>query len=176
MRMLCFFPILVLSPGVASAADVYTQKPEVAPSIVRGETATEPPKKVDNSWPARFGKGPVPNWIWGPDQNKKYMLRKEFLNTGIKEARLRVTCDNRFTLYLNGKQIAASTEWQNPVELDVTKHLAERDNVLEAEVINDGGQAGFILQMVALKGEEELFIRTDASWTVSDKRNDPKGS
>src|SRR5215216_4727107 len=113
MNLLRTLPVVFVFPVIALAADVDTQKPVVVPSITRDETPAEPPKKADNSWPARFAKGPVPNWIWGPDQNKKYVLRKEFLNSGAKEARLRVTCDNRFTLYLNGKQIAASTEWEH---------------------------------------------------------------
>src|SRR6478672_8015288 len=113
MNLLRAFPLALAFPALASAADLYTQKPEVAPSVTADAGKIEPPKKPDTSWPARFAKGPVPNWIWGPDQNKTYVLRKEFINTGIKEARLRVTCDNRFTLYLNGKQIAASTDWQS---------------------------------------------------------------
>src|SRR4051794_4481123 len=116
MMLLRAFPIVFVS-SFAFAADVDSQKSVVAPSITRNETPAEPPKPVDNSWPARFAKGPVTNWIWGPDQNKTYVLRKEFTNLAMKEARLRVTCDNRFTLFLNGKEIASSTEWQSPVEV-----------------------------------------------------------
>src|SRR4051812_17989469 len=111
MRCLSLLTLLVLCVR-SSAAEVYTQKPEIAPSVEANAVGAEPVKPAVA--PGLFANAPQPFWIWGPDQNKKYVLRKEFLNIGHKEARLRVTCDNRFTLFLNGKQVASSTEWQNP--------------------------------------------------------------
>ncbi|MBY0513715.1 MAG: heme-binding protein, partial [Gemmataceae bacterium] len=165
--------VLLLSAGVASAADVYTQKPEAAPSVEVTALGADPVKPT--AGPGLFAKAPQPFWIWGPDQTKGYVLRKEFSNTGVKEARVRVTCDNRFVLFVNGKQVASSTEWQSPVEVDITRQLVPDHNVIEAEVVNDGGQAGFVLQEVHVKDKGLTYIVSDASWTVSQKRNDPKG-
>jgi putative heme-binding domain-containing protein len=159
-----------------SAADEFKQKPVVAPMVERG--AEPAPPKVDVAaadWAGRFAKAPATSWIWGADQNKKYFLRKAF-TAGPRAARVRFTCDNKVTLFLNGTQVGASDDWQAPVEVDVSKLLVEGENVLEAEVTNDGGAAGFLFQMASVRDKGELsFIVSDSSWTTSTRRKDTKG-
>jgi putative heme-binding domain-containing protein len=175
MRPLRTLSLVLLSAALAPAGDTYTQKPEVAPSVVRGDPPPAP-SAVQPGWAQKFAAAPVPFWIWGPDPNKQYVLRKEFVRGSIKEARVRFTCDNRVRLFFNDKLVGASDEWQNPVEADVTKLLKPGDNVFEAEVTNDGGPAGFVFQMVAVRENGEVaYVVSDSSWTVSEKRNDPKG-
>ncbi len=167
-------PALIVLPSLCNAADVYSQKPEVAPSVTRTDTPTVAPVPKSTAGDS-FAKAAQPFWIWGADQNKSCVLRKAFSSEMGATARLRVTCDNRFTLYLNGKPVATSTEWQSPVEADVTKLLVPGENVLEAEVGNDGGQAGFVLQLALIKDNKITSIISDSSWTVSAKRGESKG-
>jgi len=156
--------------SVASAQDTFTQKPVVAPSVPRGETAAP---KVDASaaeWAKRFESGPVPLWIWGDTPNKNYTLRTEFAAAGAKGARVKVSADNHVVLFLNGKQIAASDEWAEPAEADVTKLLQEK-NELVAEVRNAGGVAGFVCKLAieTAKGETQ-YVVSDETWTASEKK------
>ena len=51
-----------------------------------------------------FTQGPKPLWIWGADDNRRYTLRKEFAG-GSTAARLKATCDNRMTVFLNGQSL-----------------------------------------------------------------------
>src|SRR5262249_41957603 len=111
---------------------VFTQKPEAAPAQVRGAPApaAEAPR------PKLFSEGPTPYWIWGADIKPRYFPRKEFTG-GTAAARLRATCDNHMTVYLNGQEVVHSDEWERPVELDVQKFLKPGANELLAEVVND---------------------------------------
>ena len=73
---------LLVGFSVAVADEPFTQKPAVAPSVVRGETPKEQPKAVASAavdWDDLFSGGPKPLWLWGADQNKKYYLRTRFL-------------------------------------------------------------------------------------------------
>ena len=166
------FAVVLLCGVAAAAADPFTQKPEVAPSVLRDATPpAEQPKPASADWAKRFAAAPATHWIWGADANKAYCLRKTF-GAQVKEARVRLTCDNAVTVYLNGKQIATSTEWQQPVEVDVSNNLVSDVNILEAEVKNDGGASGFVLQLATDQG---VVVVTDKSWTATAKRGEVKG-
>src|SRR4051794_28924887 len=124
--------------SLAGAQDVFTQKPAVAPAVERG--AEIAPPKVDTAaadWAKRFADGPTPLWIWGDTPTRNYKLRTTFDATGVKSARLKVSCDNHVVLFVNGTQVAASDEWKDGAEADVTKALKEKNEVV-AECRNDG--------------------------------------
>ncbi|MBP3955275.1 c-type cytochrome [Gemmata sp. G18] len=153
----------------ASADDAKAQKPVTAPTVERGATPLPPKVEVATvDWSKRFADGPTPLWVWGADAKKDYRIEKTFDAKGIKAARLVATCDNRVTLYVNQKQVASSNEWQEPVEVDVTKLLKETGNVIDARAGNEGGAAGFVLKLVLVpeKGAP-AYIVTDESWTCS---------
>src|SRR5262249_6032592 len=175
MRTVQLLAFLLLSSAVASAADTYTQKREVAPSVAPGD-APAPRPVAEAGWQQRFTAGPVPLWIWGADPDKEYFLRKEFAAAGVKTAKLRVTADNHVRLTLNGNAVASNDEWQEPVEVDVTKHLKPEGNVLVAEVRNDGGPSGFVIKLVMTTDEGETkYVVSDETWSASEKKDDTKG-
>ncbi len=172
MRSVRVFTALILSAVALPAADVFTQKPELAPTVLKDAVPVERPKPTTAEWPKRFAAAPATGWIWGADIKKPYCLSKTFAANGAKEARVRVTCDNTFVLFVNGKQVAASTEWQQAVEADVK--LAAGDNLIEVEVTNEGATGGFVLQLVTDKAE--VSVATDATWTATGKRGDKDGA
>lgn len=165
----CAAALLASAAAPAEDEKVFTQQPTVAPAQVQGKTApapeeARPPQKL-------FTEGPVPLWIWGADINRRYYLRKEFPG-GSTAARLKTTCDNRLTLFLNGQEVARSDTWQEPVEVDVQKYLKPDKNVLLVEVVNDGGAAGFVLKlaMTIPKGEAR-YVVSDESWQAAEKKD-----
>jgi putative heme-binding domain-containing protein len=172
MRTPGLLAALVLSAAALPAADVFTQKPEVAPSVLKDAAPAEKPKPPSADWAKRFAAAPATAWVWGADIKKGYCLSKTFDANGAKEARVRVTCDNTFTLFVNGKQVAAGTEWQQPVEVDVK--LADGSNTLDAEVTNEGNTGGFVLQLVTDK--PGVSVVTDATWTATAKRGEKDGA
>jgi hypothetical protein len=48
-----------------------------------------------------------------------------------------VTCDNSFTLYLNGKEIASGKEWKKPKLVDLKSHLVKGENVIAVAAVNE---------------------------------------
>ncbi|AGA31012.1 c-type cytochrome [Singulisphaera acidiphila] len=152
---------------------VFTQKPEVAPSQLRGQ-AKEPAKL--NPEPGKLAQGPAPTWIWGAKLDTRYFLRKEF-SGDAKAAWLKATCDNRMALFLNGKRLAQSQEWEAPVELDVRDLLRPGLNELVAQVDNEGGSAGFALKLVmTMPDGSTRYVVSDASWTAADRRSAKTGA
>ena len=171
MRTLGLFALLTLF-SIAHADEPFTQKPTVAPSIDLGSTSKPAPIVVEAGWPAKFDAGPVPSWIWGASVDENYNLTKQFDAGSVTIAKLKVSADNHVILYLNGKQIAASDEWAEPAEADVTKLLKDK-NELVAEGRNDGGPAGLVfkLAMFDQATKKTTYIVSDTTWTASLKKN-----
>lgn len=155
-----------LSAQESADGKFFTQKPEVAPSA--GQPAAE---KADQPKPNAFADGPAPSWIWGADANKKYVVRKTF--TGPAQfAFLRATCDNVMTVWVNGQKVAASDSWETPVDSDLKALLKPGENVIEAEITNAGGPAGFCAKVVLLARDgKSRFVVTDDSWDVAETRD-----
>ncbi|HTU16547.1 MAG TPA: c-type cytochrome [Gemmataceae bacterium] len=172
----CVLTILGFVPALLAAdKKIYTQKPEILTAEVHG-AATEPLAKEPPSSSEMFKRGPKPLWIWGADDNRRYVLRKEF-EGGSSAARLKASCDNRMKLSLNGREIASSDEWQTPVEVDVQKFLKPGKNVLTAEVTNAGGPAGFVLKLVLNRdGEKTRYVVSDESWQATERKKNAKSA
>jgi putative heme-binding domain-containing protein len=160
------FACLIAAAGIVAAGETYTQEPEVLTAIERGESKT-PAAPAESGPKVSYTEGPVAKWIWGADDDTNYTLRKAF-TTKAKSARLKTTCDNECRVLLNGKQVAASDAWETAVEVDVTKQLREGENVIEAEVKNHGGVAGFILKLVITTDDGKTeYVATDDSWKIT---------
>jgi putative heme-binding domain-containing protein len=162
----CFLALLCSVPYLYAADEkIFTQKPE----ILSGEPAKPTPQEVRPRGDV-FKKGPTPLWIWGADDNRRYLLRKEF-DGGSTSAWLKASCDNRMKLSLNGQEIARGDDWAVPSEVNVQKLLKPGKNILEAEVTNDGGVAGFVLKLVLSKdGEKTRYVVSDESWKARERK------
>jgi putative heme-binding domain-containing protein len=171
LAILCATPRLV-----AAEAKTFTQKPEILPAEVRSEPAktqaqrshAERGNEVNKE--ELFKKGPKPLWIWGADDKRRYVLRKEF-DGGATTGLLKAACDDRMRLLLNGQEITRTNDWHRPVEADVSKLLKPGKNVLRADVFNANGPAGFILKLALAKpGEKTRYLISDESWQAEDVR------
>ena len=142
----------------------FTQTPEIAPTA--GQETPQSKKSLNE--------GPSPSWIWGAESRKAYVLRKSFHGTA-QFARLRAACDNSMTLYVNGKKVATGDNWEYPVEVEIKGHLTSGDNLLEAEVKNDAGIAGFIAKLALIgRDGQDRYVVTDDTWTVAESRDAEK--
>ena len=146
----------------------FTQIPQVAGA--KGQPNSEqsapavPPATL-------FKDGASPSWIWGADEGKNYVLRKTFQGTG-KSAWLRATCDNAMTVYVNGKKVVSSDDFTRPEQLDLQSRLKDGENVIEAEVVNSGGPAGFVAKLVITGSDGKVrYVVTDDTWTVAESRD-----
>lgn len=175
MRTVTLALLALGAVSLARADEPFTQKPVVAPAVERGEAPKPAPVDLAaTEWAKRFDGGPTPLWIWGATPTKNYTLRTEFTAANAKGARVKVSADNRVVLFLNGKQVAASDEWQEPAEADVTTLLKEK-NELVAEVRNAGGVAGVVLKLAVVddKGNTK-YVVSDETWLATEKKGAPE--
>ena len=169
---------LTLAAGLAgfaasSRADegstrTFTQAPEVVPSHARGEAAPSAPAQAADAAKA----GPAPTWIWGADADRRYFLKTEFPG-GSKSAWLKASCDNRMTIYVNGRKVAEGDDWNEPVVIDVQHRLKSGANELVAEVANDAGSpGGFALTLALTQPDGKVrHVVTDKTWRAAERRD-----
>lgn len=169
---------VALLPGLMAAESTdgkrFTQTPEwMESNSPDGGSSAAPSKQVDTTdWATA---GPVANWIWGQDDNKRYFARKTF--PGGSAAKLVTSCDNRVTIRINGQTVLQADDWQVAATADVQKYVRAGDNLLEAEIANEGGPAGFVLKL-ALTGADgkTQYVVTDTSWQLAESREATTGS
>ena len=166
LAMALLLPTFSVVAQDSANGKLFTQKPEIAPSAGQPEE-----KKADTPTVNQFAEGPAPSWIWGDDQNKKYFVRKKF-NGGTQFAFLKAACDNVMVVWLNGEKVAASDNWNEPAELEIKGRLKPGENLIEAEITNAGGPAGFVAKIVLLNRDgKSRFVITDDSWEVAETRD-----
>ena len=131
-------------------------------------------------------------WIWSSDgkdkshqAGEKRTFRKKFqLQKGFGPTGAAVTCDNRFTLYLNGKRMASSDNWESPMAarllglveganelVIVAENLGSAPNpaglFFEARIWPDGAETKAQPPM--------LTLESDATWEWTEKIPNDKG-
>ena len=117
-------------------------------------------------------KGRVGSWIWADATFDKQTCRfwKAIQippNTTVVEARLLITADNSYTLYLDGQELGRGTEYRALREHDVTLLLSPGTHVLAVEAFNDYAEAGVLAGLrVELNDGRVLDFPSDASWRL----------
>lgn len=162
--------VCAIAPGQPQTS-VWKQSPEVQPAVIRGAEPQGVPAERPAISDQDFHSGLVPQWIWGADNNRNYVLRTTFEAGSVVAAHLRASCDNSGTVYINGKRAASGSEWQEPMSADVADLMINGTNVIEAEVANAGGVAAFVLKLTWKDAEGQLHsVGTDDSWQAAEKR------
>ena len=157
----------VLMSAETTDGKLFHQVPEIAPAVGQGDPGKppEPPPAIS------FTEGDQPSWIWGADDGKNYVVKTTFQGKGVS-AWLRATSDNSMTVYVNGRKVASGEDFNRPEQLDINSRLKDGENVIEAEVVNSGGPAGFVAKLVITGGDgKHRYVVTDGNWKVADKRD-----
>lgn len=126
---------------------------------------------------------PRVRWIWSDPAAAQGVppgtlwLRKTFTLAAVPdEAFLAVAADNRFRLFVNGREAGSGDEWSKPRLLDVRDKLRAGANVLAVEATNDETKkddpspnpAGFILEAwFRAAGNPLPGFGSDASWLAT---------
>jgi signal transduction histidine kinase len=153
--------VLVLAwAGVASGVGQPANDPAPGLSVVRGQNI-----------PADAKQG-LGAWIWTDKTFDRQSCRlwKEFElppKTKVVAARLRMTADNGYRLYLDGRELGQGADWRGITEYDLTNLLPPGPHVLAVDAFNDYFQAGLILALnIELDNGQHLDITSDPSWRV----------
>ncbi|MCE5238071.1 beta-galactosidase [bacterium] len=115
------------------------------------------------------------SWVWaaetyGKDHCTAY-LRKSFelpvAPAQVTEARVQVTADDKYRLYVNGKEVAGSSDtdgWRTPETVDLKPLLVAGRNVLAVQAEDVAAAEGFVLEGWVRAPGMDLEVLTDGSW------------
>lgn len=126
----------------------------------------------------------VPQWIWSQasgGEGEVVLFRKDFQLKQSDTARLYLTGDNEATAYVNGKEVAKTTAWEEIQVVDVSAALVQKGrNFIAVRGRNAGaGPAGVLVQLLIESRKDRQAIVSDATWKVGAKEEtgwnmDPK--
>jgi len=115
------------------------------------------------------------SWIWKPSasgtSNHAYLRKKFDIKTSaaITRAQLKITVDNRYQLYINGKHVGTHDNWQDVKSYDVSNILKPGSNLIAIEGDGDGGIDAFLMGLIIEAADGKVIeISSDGSWKVSE--------
>ena len=86
----------------------------------------------------------------------------------VKSARLRITADNSYQLFLDGQPIGRGGDWRVLIEYDVRLLLTPGEHVLAVSALNDFDVAGLLFGLqVEMSDGRVIEIASDDSWKIA---------
>ncbi|MDA0283159.1 MAG: c-type cytochrome [Planctomycetota bacterium] len=155
--------------SLSALADNTSQKPVIQEAVVQqadGSVHTVDVAKPKATFDASAG--PAAMWIWNEGAaTQKCFIRKQF-EANSTSAVMIATCDNGMVVKINGKKVAASTEWGQPVTVEVQQALKKGINEITVDASNEGGVGGFVLKLeLTSDNGSKTYVVTDRSWTIA---------
>jgi Protein of unknown function (DUF1549)/Protein of unknown function (DUF1553)/Planctomycete cytochrome C len=128
-------------------------------------------------------------WIWGdsaakgatPASGETITLRRSFNSNGkIKRAGVVITCDNEYTLYVNGREMSSSKDWEklDAIPLDTALQTKTENEILVVAKNAGSGPnpAGLFVEICIITSDgKEQRISTDSTWQWSSTLPNAKG-
>jgi alpha-L-rhamnosidase len=131
-------------------------------------------------------------WIWAASDGNasqsapvgERFFRRQFdlpADRGFQEARITITADDQFTLYVNGREVGKSSgetdAWRKPLTVDIKPFLKVGANVIAVAARNTGntpGPAGLAatLRVRFTGGGTPLELNTDRNWKANASSQD----
>lgn len=109
-------------------------------------------------------------WIWSESPREDNYFRKGFVTPGSPEqAKLAITADNIYELYVNGVKVGSDADWTTLEVYDITTHVRAGVNVIAVKATDPGADVGALLVEAALTypdGVTEVF-GTDGTWKIA---------
>lgn len=129
-----------------------------------------------------------PDWIDNAQKTQLYFRKKFELDGVPSSAKLCIAAVNKWTLWVNGKEVASSSEARKPSVVDICKYLTKGENLIAVKVENDTPMDHFNIlsvenipkeEMISLLAQAEIVVDgktitlcTDCEWDVYDKEED----
>lgn len=109
-------------------------------------------------------------WIWNSTPREDNYFRKTFEVRGKPEqAKLAITADNIYELYVNGRKVGSDSDWTSLETYDVTSLLKPGKNVVAVKATDPGADVGALLVEMAIAYPDGTVtvVGTDKSWRIS---------
>ena len=154
-----------LPPGEVTAIGIFGYSPNTGKirvdelQVIRGAVAMDPTYLVGS-------------WIWNEKtldrQTCRFWTAFEIpRGVSVSKARLRITADNSYNVFLDGTKIGQGSEWRRLTEYDLTLLLPAGMHVLAVEAFNEVGAAGMVAGVtVDLDNGRVLEIPSDVTWRI----------
>ena len=118
-----------------------------------------------------------PSWIWHAEgdprveapSGSRFFRKIVTLDKAPDSAKLEITADNHFIVWINGQKVGAGDEWATLFSFDVAKLLKAGKNLVAVEGINDDGPAGLVVRIRGKADGKAFDVVSDGSWKSSDK-------
>ena len=156
-------PVIRAVPPVVAAA------PQAAAAAAADAAAPAPgPTTAQWIWASTAADGKV------PAAGETMLLRKSFqLNSQPLRAVVMTTCDNGFTLFVNGRQAEQGDDWSQPKVTSLQGQLKKGENTLAVIATNGGAGpnvAGLFLECrIEMPDGTRITIASDAAWEYTDR-------
>jgi signal transduction histidine kinase len=112
------------------------------------------------------------SWIWTSNtlDNQTCFFWKTFEipeQGSVTNARLVMTADNEFTLYLDGRELGRGAEWRELFIFDLTQLLTPGRHVLAVDCYNGSFFAGMLFGLqISLADGRQVEVESDSSWRI----------
>jgi signal transduction histidine kinase len=157
-------------PGLVAALLTLAEPSWGADKRGPGPASTAQPTPLSEKEAAELGIG---RWIWTTNFADKQTCRlwRTFTipaTNAVRKANLRITADNQYSLYLDGREIGHGANWNGVTDYDVTWLLTPGLHVLGVEAFNDGLEGGMIMGLhIELANGDAMRVLSDKSWFVA---------
>lgn len=155
-------PVIRAVPPVVAAA------PQAAAAAADAAAPAPGPTTAQWIWASTAADGKV------PAAGETMLLRKSFqLNSQPLRAVVMTTCDNGFTLFVNGRQAEQGDDWSQPKVTSLQGQLKKGENTLAVIATNGGAgpnAAGLFLECrIEMPDGTRITIASDAAWEYTDR-------
>ncbi|MBM1106826.1 DUF1553 domain-containing protein [Aurantibacter crassamenti] len=114
-----------------------------------------------------------------PEPGKRYFRKTFEVNPKtITEAKVLISVDHSYTLYINDNSVSDGADWKKVDRLDVSEFLKNGENIIAVEGSNEGtiaNPAGILFSMkIVYADESEQIISSDKTWKSTDEKPNDK--
>lgn len=112
------------------------------------------------------------SWIWASktfdgQTCRLWRLIEIPFGVSVTRARLLVTVDNEFTLFLDGRELGRGAEWRELFDFDLTPLMSPGTHVLAVRGYNSFSDAGMIMGLeIGFADGRSIKIKSDNSWRI----------
>jgi len=112
------------------------------------------------------------SWIWAAQtlDRQTCQLWRSFVipdSVAVTHAQLRMTVDNEYTLFLDGREIGRGAEWRELFDYNLTPLLSSGRHTFAVKAYNSSSFAGMIFGFrIDLADGRTIEIKSDRSWRI----------
>ena len=110
------------------------------------------------------------SWIWHQAPRETNYFRKVIvLGKDIRQAKVAITADNTYELYVNGIKVGADYDWTTLEVHDIGSRVRPGRNIIAAKATDPGADVGALLVegAVTFADGSVMLFGTDGTWKIS---------